>query len=249
MTFSAAGADDDLRAAYGQRQIDARYESGDELMAGARAIMGRHPSRQGRSRAEQSARRALASYASALDWAEDTDSETEAHRRLDEAGHWVRQTFGCHLHRQDEAYSQRCPVALGHNRLGMSVGGAARRVCSLCGQDLSECEHRRGVAYVVPGGPAGLGWCRVCLKGSGCDHSPTEEYRVSVVSRITEMELVEVSIVGKPANPEARFTSVGIDVAILQDHLSPSFVPGMPVNCDRCLLPCEGLIRHDIGHI
>ena len=30
-------------------------------------------------------------------------------------------------------YSQTCPVALAHNRIGMSIGGTARRLCSLCG--------------------------------------------------------------------------------------------------------------------
>jgi hypothetical protein len=249
VNFSTAGADDDLRAAYLERQIDAGQKRGDELMAGARAIMRMHPSRQGRARAEQAARQALASYASVLNWAEDTDNEDKAHRQLDEAGHWVRHTFGCHLHRQGETYSQRCPVALGHNRLGMSVGGAARRICSLCGQDLSECEHMRGTAYLVPGGPAELGWCRVCLKESDCDHSPDEDYRVSVVSRIIEMELVEVSIVGKPAHPDARFTFVGVDIADLRDQLGADFAPGMPVNCDRCLSPCHGLTRHDMMHI
>jgi hypothetical protein len=94
VTFSAAGADDDLRAADLERQVDARQKRGDELMAGARAIMRMRPSRQGRSRAEQAARQALASYASALDWAEDTDNEDEAgcfihlrgRRRSEDAG-------------------------------------------------------------------------------------------------------------------------------------------------------------------
>src|SRR5690349_22546945 len=100
------------------------------MLSGAQAIMRLRPSRQGRQRAERAAREALTSFASALDWAEDTDREDETHRKLDEAGEWVRRTFGCHLHLENGAYSQRCPVALGHNRIGMSVGGAAKRICS-----------------------------------------------------------------------------------------------------------------------
>ena len=131
----------------------------------------------------------------------------------------------------------------------MSIGGAAKRVCSLCGQDLSECEHRRGIAYLVPGGASDLGWCRVCLKKDGCDHRADEEYRVSLISIITEMELQEVSIVGRPAHPDARFTSIPIEVNELRDHLGEVFTPGIPVNCDRCLLPCKGLTRHDSLHL
>lgn len=249
MNFPTAGADDDIHAAYLQGQVEACLERGDRLMAGVRAIMRKKPSHQGRTRAETAARQALASYASALNWAEDTESEEASHLRLDEAGLWVRQTFGCKLHREGARYSQRCPVALGHNRIGMSVGGAARRVCSLCGLDLSECEHRRGIAYLVPGGSTDLGWCRVCLSEAGCEHSPDDAYRVSVVSIITEMELVEVSVVSKPAHPDARFSSVPIEIQELQERLGPLFVPGMPVNCDRCLSPCGGLRRHYALHM
>ena len=59
---------------------------------------------------------------------------------------------------------QTCPVALAHNRIGMSIGGTAKRLCSLCGDDLSECEHTPGTSYLVPGGVSSLGWCRVCLQ-------------------------------------------------------------------------------------
>ena len=160
---------------------------------------------KGRKRAERDARQALRAYRGAIDWAEDTAREEEAHRLLDEAGRWVRRTFGCHLKREGAQYSQACPVALGHDRIGLSVGGrASKRVCSLCGMDVSECEHLPGSAYLVPGGTDDLGGCRV-FGESECDHLPTESYRASLVSIIQEMELDEVSIVTRPAHPEARF--------------------------------------------
>jgi hypothetical protein len=244
-TFEEAGSDDDLHAAYMQGQSDRHRRRGDELLAGARALMRTNPSRQGRERAESNARQALSSYASSLNWAEGSDDEEKAHQRMDAAGNWVRRAFGCHLHRENKTYSQRCPVALAHDRVGLSVGGAARRICSLCGDDLSECEHRRGVAYMVPGGSADLGWCRVCLKESGCSHRADEQHRVGVVSIIKEMELQEVSIVGRPAHPDARFEIIGIDAGKLQARLGAAFSPGVPVNCDRCLQVCEGLVTHD----
>ena len=198
--------------------------------------------------AERDARQALGRLRSALNWAEDTEFEDEAHRSLDDAGRWVCETFGCKLTRSGATYTQTCPVALSHGGIGMSVGGVAKqRVCSLCGADVSECEHMPGTAYLVPGGADELGWCRVCLKES-CGHVPTDSYRVSLVSIIREMTFDEVSIVSKPAHPDARMMSVSIDVAALSTELGDGFVPGADVRCSRCLLPCEGLHRPEIPH-
>lgn len=217
-----------------------RRSEGDRLMRQAReSLVG------ARDDAERDSRQALAAYRGSLDWAEDSDDEEESHRLLDEAGKWVRSTFGCRLERDGEQYQQTCPVALGHNRIGLSVGGrAAKRVCSLCGVDVSECEHLPGTAYLVPGGSADLGWCRVCCKAD-CDHVDTETYRASLISIIQKMDLDEVSIVTKPAHPEARFHAVPIPVADLRAALGSDFEPGMEVSCDRCLSECDGLIRHD----
>src|SRR5438552_758685 len=71
-------------------------------------------------RADKEARRALALFRSAMNWLEDTESFERSHRELDKAGRLVRQTFGCQLAFVDSAYAQECPVALAHNRLGMS---------------------------------------------------------------------------------------------------------------------------------
>lgn len=239
-SFQAAGSDADIRESYHLEQIMSRRAQGDHLLQKARELLSTD-----RDNAEQYARQALAAYRGSLDWAEDTGHEEDAHRRLDEAGAEVRLTFGCYLVRDGKQYKQTCPVALGHNRIGLSVGGrAAKRVCSLCGRDVSECEHLPGTAYLVPGGPTDLGWCRVCLK-TECDHVSTETYRVSLVSIIQEMDLDEVSVVTKPAHPEARIHAVSIPIDDLQQMLGSEFEPGMEVSCDRCLSDCGGLIRHD----
>lgn len=162
MTFPTAGSNEDVREAATRAQIDGPRLEGDRLLAGARALMSKNPARQGRRRAEAAARKALACYASALNWAEDTPVFDDTHSRLEEAGLWTRRTFGCQLSVQGVTYTQKCPVALAHKRFGLSIGGVGRRTCSLCGDDLSECDHMRDVAYSVPGGLSELGWCRVC---------------------------------------------------------------------------------------
>lgn len=248
MMFEEAGDDSGLRQAYLQSRIDGRRREGEDQLRKARALLAGGPARQGKQRAERDARAGLFALARSLDWAEDGPDEDASHRRLDEAGRWVRESFGCSLHREGTSYSQDCPVALAHNRIGFSVGGIATRVCALCGQDLSECEHQRGKAYLVPGGTEPLGWCRVCGCECGCDHSPDRTYQAGVVARITRLDLKEVSLVSKPAQPEARLSSVSVSHAELREELGDGFVPGMRVSCGRCLLPCEGLVKHDIPH-
>ena len=75
-----------------------------------------------RKEAERFARSALADYRAAMDWTEDTPEFEVAHFRLDEAGRWVRETFGCWLTRNGTSYQRTCPVDLAHDRIGLSPG-------------------------------------------------------------------------------------------------------------------------------
>lgn len=219
----------------------------DGLAEAMRALASAETGREGLAPAEQTAREALESFRSALNWAEDGPREAEAHDRLDSAGKWVRQTFGCTLPQEGTSYFLTCPVRLGHVRVGLSIGGTATRTCSLCGEDLSECEHQRGVAYQVPGGVGELGWCRVCAKTECQEHSPDQFYRAGVIAIIGEMALDEVSIVAKPGHPDARIHRQSVDTADLRATLGEQWRPGMPVSCDFCLSPCRGLIRPHLG--
>lgn len=242
--FPEAGSDDDLRRAHIRQMVQERRDEARRLHAAARRKL--RGARPDRTRSEGLARRALERYARSLDWSEDSDMEDEAHRLLDRAGKWVRLTFGCHLAWDGTGYRQECPVSLAHNRIGLSVGGPARRKCSLCGQDVSECEHLPGFAYVVPGGTEELGWCRICL-AKACVHTPEDVERVSMISIIYDMDLEEVSIVAKPAHPEARLTSISVSTEELGAALGEAFVPGAKVSCDRCVGACAGLEKHGDG--
>lgn len=193
--------------------------------------------------AEQLAREALLHLARYLDWVEDTLDEAAAHVEMDLAGRWVRETFGCRLSFVDGTYAITCPVDLAHTRMGFSIGGTATRICSLCGKDLSACPHDLHIAYMVPGGLEDLGWCRVCLKREACQHLASLSHRANVVSIITDMDLEEISIVAKPAHPEARITRTTLPTKDLRDALGADFVPGIEVSCDKCLNPCQGLRR------
>jgi hypothetical protein len=137
---------------------------------------------------------------SAMNWLEDTDQFEVAHRLLDEAGAYRRAHYPeqCLLEFADEGYAVTCPVSLAHNRVGLSVGYIVRNAeCSICRQDPEDCEHRVGVTY----------------DGELC-------HRV-----ITKADLLEVSLVGRPAVPDARIERIGIPSSELQDELGDAFRP------------------------
>jgi hypothetical protein len=166
------------------------------------------------AQAEPVARKALAQFRSAMNWLEDTDQFEPAHSRLDEAGAYVRRTFGCTLHQDGERYEQRCPVALAHNRMGLSVGMIVEESeCSICWSDPATCLHVKGRTYDD----------QKCAR------------------RITKAKILEVSLVARPAYADARFVAISVDNADLANSLGPAWKPGMTVNCDRCLTQCDGV--------
>jgi hypothetical protein len=196
----------------------ARLERGRRFLAAGRHEIGEIEflllRREPRPSVEQRARSALATLRRAMDWLEDSPDFEEAHRVLDLAGEYVRRTFGCKLHWDGSAYYQRCPVALAHVRVGMSIAYVAReRHCSICGQDPDGCPHIRGRVY---GG-------QVC------------------VSVVTRADLIEVSLVSRPAHPDARIESMSVPSGTLRAELGSAFKPGVRITCDRCLGRCTGV--------
>ena len=191
--------------------------------------------------AEAEARRAIGASARAFWHAEDSEFEDREHDLMHELGRWTRQTFGCSVSFDGKEYKQRCPIVIAHKRLGFSIAFVADRICSICGGDLSECPHLRRRAYWVRGGIGPSGQCPVCLSEEACSHRNDHLYRVSVVSIIREIrELPSVSIVSRPAMPEARLTELRVSNESLARHFGSGFRPGIPLSCDECLAPCKG---------
>ncbi|MFC8492451.1 hypothetical protein ACFUJU_16970 [Streptomyces sp. NPDC057235] len=186
----------------------------------------------------------LSAAAKAFWWAEDTPLEDRQHQLMHQVGRWKRKNLGCSLTYDGVNYSQRCPIAIAHKKIGFSIGFTAVRFCSICNEDLSSenCSHFRDRSYWVRGGAVEGASCRVCHDDS-CNHRPDTLYRTQVVSVVDEnsgMALHEVSIVHKPAQPEARLTEIPIELNDLARKFRSSFLPGLPVSCDKCLYACEG---------
>jgi hypothetical protein len=233
---SDAGDNSDLREAYVLSRINGHRSAAKRHFARAKRLVG-----HSRVRAETEARTALDRSARAFWWAEETPLEEEQHLLMHQIGRWTRSNFGCWLDFEGGTYKHRCPVAIAHKRIGNSMGFTADRICSLCGGDLSECPHHRGRTYWVRSGPWEGGACRVCLEDE-CRHRPNRLYRASVVSIIKNIDVLrEVSLVRRPAQPEARLTELPVSTADLRRALGPRFKAGMPVSCDRCLGECQGI--------
>jgi hypothetical protein len=125
----------------------------------------------------------------------------------------------------------------------MSVGGLSQKVCSICGEDFSECPHTPGTEYIVEGGIGPLEWCRVCGAHEQCEHVPSERYRAQLIVIVVDMQVEEVSLVDNPAYPDARITSIPYALEDLRNALGHDFEPGVDVACNRCLLACDGRAR------
>lgn len=152
----------------------------------------------------------------AIDRLDDEPEFDEAHATLDEVGRHIRRTQPhlCLVAEDGDDFVQECPVALGHIRLGFSVGIEIEEShCSICEGDLWECPHVPGEMY---------------------DGLP-------VVRVVTRAKLFEVSIVDRPDFPDARITSRPVSRANVEVAFGgPLPANALPV-CDRCLAPCPGI--------
>lgn len=234
-----------LVAVYGADDVggEARLRRGQENMARARlqVFMGNEAT------AEPVARAALADFAGAMNWLEDMPEFEVAHYRLDEAGRWVRETFGCWLKHGGTGYTRTCPADLAHLRVGNSPGMTnIVRECSVCGQDPRSptCRHIKGRAYSATRRLIG-DRCNLCDR-KDCDHEDGEAGVVVCGHLIVSADLVEISLVPRPAQPMARIGEVDVDVGLLEALLGPrGWAPGMEVSCDKCLSACHGVREYD----
>jgi len=194
-----------------------------------------------RAKSEEHARRALRLGAEAYWFAELTQFAEREHRALHAMGRWTVANFDCWLDFEEGVYSTSCPVAIADVRMGLSPGFAARRICSICDDDLSECPHVRGRLYWVRGNKHPGGRCRVCAADS-CKHRDDRLYKTCVIAIVKEVDVLrEVSLVDVPAQPLARLTRLSASLEEIADAIGRGFVPGVAVGCTRCRLPYPGL--------
>lgn len=189
--------------------------------------------------AEAAARQAITAAVEAFWWAEDSELEDAQHELMHRIGRWRRKRFGCSLSFDGERYTQRCRIAIAHKRFGLSPGYTAILLCSICGQDVSECPHLPNRYYWIRGGTGPSGRCAVCYRDR-CRHRADRLYKTSLTRIVTDIEFREVSLVPRPAGVTTRLLELPVSMGALREAFGPAFTPGTRVSCDQCLGECWG---------
>lgn len=207
--------------------------------------------RGARDEARREIRDALREAASATYWLEDTKHLTNAHFVLHQIGRFAHSAFAedCTLQWTGREYEHTCPVRIAHKRFGVSPEMVVLQVtCSLCGSDMSQCDHLHEHVYRVRGGAPGSpsGRCRVCTK-TECDHGPATTYLATPTEIISKIEKVDgIAFVSRPVQPDARLGSLPVSTSSLASQFGDDFKPGMKVSCHYCAGPCQGFDYLDL---
>jgi hypothetical protein len=188
---------------------------------------------------EERARAALDAAVDAFDHLEDTALASDAHAWAHTIGELVAGLFGCRAQPENDRWFDVCRLSLMHLRVGMSPGFVASRHCSICGCDLTVCDHIPGVAYPVVAGRQAGGRCTICDSASCVTHTPGATYPVVAHPITRQADLREISAVARPRDPLARHNAVEIPawaVASLPNHDAAN----ASLHCEWCAAPCTG---------
>jgi hypothetical protein len=92
--------------------------------------------------------------------------------------------------------------------------------------------------------------CSICKRDpEDCEHITGQPYGKEICIRvITRACLLEVSLVSRPNQPDARVHVMSISRSELETALGRSFRYGMPVSCDRCMGECDGMAELPAVH-
>jgi len=194
--------------------------------------------RRRRREGEGPAREALGRAVNALNLLEDLREADEAHALIHEVGAFVSWHFGCKIGLSDGEWQWRCPVILSHLRFGNSVGFTAIRYCSICDEDISECDHLPDRLYrVTVTDPSN------CPCGNhSCTHLAGDSLEVYPHAVTKEADLEEVSVVARPRDPLARYSELLFTprrMARMMGRDIPAAVRGM--ECFHCRQECTGM--------
>ena len=196
---------------------------------------------------EAYARQALHRFRAAMDRLEDTPEFEVAHAELDVAGRFCRENWpkGCELVPVGRDFSQECPAWHAHTRVGFSPAMLANAICSVCGVDVTTCPHLPGEPLSdVVAALVGDGWCSIDGHTECTEHELGRTYDARVAILITHVHSIEeVSIVGRPAQPDARIMKVTMPRSDFDGLMGGPLPDGVIPVCDRCLNECPGV--HD----
>jgi hypothetical protein len=218
------------------------HEQRSEAWHRAKSALGVTVGEQRRSKLEREAREALDVAVAAFNFLEDEALADASHQHAHTVGELVGQLFGCEARYRDGSFWDVCPLTLMHLRIGLSPGFTGQRLCSVCGQDLSECPHVPGLSVTVRAEDHD-GRCSACSGHWPCSqHLPGTAVDVVPHGVIAAMNLHELSWVDRPRQPRARITDLELPDALLRAQLGRLPDADEPLVCHRCQRSCTGLL-------
>ena len=166
---------------------------------------------------------------------------------LHNIGRRVHSEFRCPIRYKDGNYWRDCPVMLSHGKYGVSIGGSAKAICSICGEDALSCSHVNGRLYDGVVARRLHGTCNICHKDGGCSHTEGQTYDgVEAISIMVDLKLDHVALTENPANPLCAITELSFPLSDIWKSLSErekhEFVYGKTtLYCHHCSL-CSGTL-------
>jgi hypothetical protein len=188
---------------------------------------------------EKRARAALDAAVDAFDYLEDTNLASDAHALAHTIAELVAGLFGCWAERENGRWFDVCRLSLMHLRVGMSAGFSGRRHCSICGCDLTLCDHMPGVAYPVVAGRKPDGGCTICDSDICHAHTPGVTYPAVPHAITRQADLHEISAVARPRDPLARHNAIEIPAYAITSLLNHD-AANASLQCEQCMTPCTG---------
>lgn len=156
-------------------------------------------------------------------------------------GRKVHDLFGCIIPFENGQYQAVCPVLLSNISYGFSMGWKKKAICSICGQDIFDCEHVPGRIYDNVEARKFEEICNVCGE-KACSHTEGDHFdKVKAIRIVTELKINDISLVERPDNPLCAIMKTPISRDEILDDLSPKekerFEYGItPIFCHRCEL-------------
>lgn len=192
--------------------------------------------------AETLYRKSLVKIREALLW----EPEEKSHRKyLHEVGRLIHDTFGCQFEFIEETYRATCPVLLSHIPYGISIGGSAKSICSICGKDTFDCTHVKGRIYDNVVTKHFQDICNICGQQE-CEHKEGEIYNeVKAFSIVVELDLDHIALVENPANPMCCIDACSVPKSefiekLPEDKRDLVLHREIFVECHHCLI-CQGI--------
>jgi hypothetical protein len=188
---------------------------------------------------ETSARSALAHAVHAFRDLAETQRADRAHHSLHRYGELVSGLYGCWMEwdAEEGIWYDTCPVRLAHIGDGFSIGFTCTRLCSICREDVSECEHLSILPYTIVAeryvdDDDRVDRCSVCHE-EACEHAVGSEYKVYQWQLMRNPMMHEATITPTPREPRARIGAMEMD-----PQPPPPRRPSERVTCTDCLLAC-----------